>query len=73
MGQNIELVSADGHHFSAYKASPAGVPRGAIVVIQEIFGVNDHVRKVADGYAADGYVAIAPSLFDRILPHIEIG
>ena len=73
MGQNIELVSADGHHFSAYKAMPSGAPRGAIVVIQEIFGVNDHVRKVADGYAADGYVAIAPSLFDRIRPGIEIG
>lgn len=73
MGQNIELVSADGQHFSAYKASPAGAPRGAIVLIQEIFGVNDHVRKVADGYATDGYVAIAPSLFDRIRPGIEIG
>jgi carboxymethylenebutenolidase len=73
MGQKIELTAADGHHLSAYRANPAGTPRGAIVVIQEIFGVNDHIRKVADGYAADGYVAIAPALFDRIRPGIEIG
>jgi carboxymethylenebutenolidase len=73
MGQKIELTAADGHHLSAYRANPDGAPRGAIVVIQEIFGVNDHIRKVADGYAADGYVAIAPALFDRIRPGIEIG
>lgn len=73
MGQSIELQAADGHRLSAYKAEPAGKPRGAIVVIQEIFGVNDHIRKVVDGYAADGYVAIAPALFDRIRPGIEIG
>ena len=73
MGQIIELTAADGHRLSAYRAEPAGKPRGAIVVIQEIFGVNDHIRKVADGYAADGYVAIAPALFDRIRPGIEIG
>jgi carboxymethylenebutenolidase len=73
MGNNIELNAADGHRLSAYVAKPAGTPRGAIVVIQEIFGVNDHIRKVADGYAADGYYAIAPALFDRIRPGIEIG
>jgi carboxymethylenebutenolidase len=73
MGTNIQLAAADGHKFSCYKAEPAGKPKGAIVVIQEIFGVNDHIRKVADGYAADGYLALAPALFDRIRPGIELG
>ena len=73
MGTMITLTAADGHKFSAYKAEPAGKPRGAIVVIQEIFGLNGHVKKVADGYAADGFLAIAPALFDRIRPGIELG
>lgn len=73
MGSTIQLTAADGHKFSCYKAEPAGKPKGAIVVIQEIFGVNDHIRKVADGYAAEGYLALAPALFDRIRPGIEIG
>ena len=66
MGQMIELKAADGFAFSAYRAEPAGKPRGGVVVIQEIWGVNDHIRKVADGYAADGYVAVAPAIFDRV-------
>jgi carboxymethylenebutenolidase len=65
MGEFIELTAADGHRFQAYVAKPAGQPRGALVVAQEIFGVNSHIRSVADGYAADGYLAIAPALFDR--------
>jgi carboxymethylenebutenolidase len=65
MSQTIELAAADGHRFAAYLAAPGGKPRGALVVIQEIFGVNSHIRAVADGYAADGYLAIAPALFDR--------
>ena len=65
MGQMIELKAADGFTFSAYRAEPVGKPRGGLVVIQEIWGVNDHIRKVADGYAADGYLVIAPALFDR--------
>src|SRR5579883_2906086 len=65
MGQTIELAAADGHRFAAYRAEPAGKPRGAIVVVQEIFGLNGHVRRVADGFAAQGYLAIAPALFDR--------
>lgn len=69
----IQLVAADGHEFDAYRADPAGRPRGAIVVVQEIFGVNSHIRSVADGYAADGYVAIAPALFDRVKKNIELG
>ncbi len=69
----IQLVAADGHKFEAYLADPAGKARGAIVVVQEIFGVNSHIRSVADGYAADGYVAIAPALFDRAQKGIELG
>jgi carboxymethylenebutenolidase len=73
MGKSITLSASDGHSFSAYRADPAGKPRGGIVVIQEIFGVNSHVRQVADGYAADGYLAIAPALFDRIERGVDIG
>jgi carboxymethylenebutenolidase len=66
MGQMIELKTKDGQTISAYRAEPAGKPRGAVVVIQEIWGVNSHIRSVADGYAADGYLAIAPAIFDRV-------
>src|SRR5829696_7441374 len=69
MGKMIELTAADGHKFAAYRAAPSGAneakPRGAIVVIPEIFGVNAHIKSVADGYANDGYLAIAPAMFDR--------
>ena len=73
MGKMIELKTSDGKTIDAYRAEPAGKPRGAMIVIQEIWGVNRHIRKVADGYAAEGYVAIAPALFDRIRRGIEIG
>lgn len=74
MSEHIELASADGHRLGAYLATPAGKPpQGAIVVVQEIFGVNSHVRSVADGYAAEGYLALAPALFDRAERGIEIG
>ena len=66
MGQTIELKTKDGQVISAYRAKPADKPRGGLVVIQEIWGVNSHIRNVADGYAADGYLVIAPALFDRI-------
>ncbi len=66
MGQMIDLTAADGKKIAAYRAEPAGKPRGGLVVIQEIWGVNDHIRKVADGYAADDYLVIAPALFDRV-------
>ena len=69
----IQLSASDGHKLDAYRADPAGKPRGAIVVVQEIFGVNSHIRSVADGYAADGYVAIAPALFDRVKKNVELG
>lgn len=73
MGETIILRAADGFGTTAYVAKPAGKPRGGLVVIQEIFGVNHHMRGVADGYARDGYVAIVPALFDRIRPGIELG
>ena len=73
MGQFVTLQAADGHAFRAYVASPAGKPRGALVVAPEIFGINGHIRAVADGYAADGYLAIAPALFDRAQRDYETG
>ena len=69
----VTLVAADGFEFSAYVAEPAGTPKGAIVVLQEIFGVNSHIRAVADGYAAAGYRAIAPSTFDRVETGVQLG
>jgi carboxymethylenebutenolidase len=73
MGTMIELTAADGHKFAAYRAEPQGKPRGALVVVQEIFGVNSHVKQVADGFAADGYLAIAPAFFDRKERGIDLG
>ena len=73
MGQNIELKSPDGQAIPAYVATPKGPAKGGIVVIQEIFGVNAHIRAVADGYAADGYLAIAPAIFHRVKPGVELG
>jgi carboxymethylenebutenolidase len=68
----IELLSADGHVLSAHRAEPEGTPQAAVVVIQEIFGVNAHIRSVADRWAAAGYLAIAPALFDRARPGVEL-
>lgn len=73
MGKMIELTASDGHKFAAYCADPTGKPRGAIVVIQEIFGVNSHIKQVTDGYAADGYLAIAPAMFDRAQRNFDVG
>ena len=73
MGKTIQLKAADGHTFDAYVAEPAGKPRGGIVVIQEIFGVNSHIRSVADGYAKDGWLAVAPALYDRVQRKYETG
>ncbi|MGB8277126.1 MAG: dienelactone hydrolase family protein [Methylovirgula sp.] len=73
MGEMIKLTTKDGATIGAYKAEPANKPRGGIVVLQEIFGVNRHIRKVADGFAAAGYLAIAPALFDRVAPGVDLG
>jgi len=69
----ITLTAADGFESSAYLSEPAHAPKGAIVVLQEIFGVNSHIRGVADRYAAVGYLAIAPSTFDRVEPGVQLG
>jgi len=73
MGRNTSLQSKDGFKLGAYEARPAGKPKGAVVVIQEIFGVNSHIREVCDGYAKDGYVALAPQIFDRVEKDVELG
>ena len=73
MGKFVDLTAADGASISAWRAEPAGAPRGAVVIAQEIFGVNGHIRDVCEGYAADGYVAIAPALFDRYTPNVDLG
>ncbi len=74
MGEFTTLMARDGHQFQAYLAAPPGKKaRGSVVVIQEIFGVNQHIRAVTDGFAAEGYTAIAPCMFDRIRRGIELG
>ena len=73
MGHFVDLKAADGFTFPAYVAQPAGKARGAIVVLQEIFGVNSHVQAVADGYAAQGYLAVAPATFHRVKPGVDLG
>jgi carboxymethylenebutenolidase len=72
MGENIRLKSAAGE-IGAYLATPTGTAKGGIVVIQEIFGVNRHIRAVTDKFAAEGYIALAPCFFDHIKPGIELG
>ena len=73
MGEFIDLKAAEGHVFPAYVARPAGAPKAAVVVLQEIFGVNSHIRAVADGYAAAGYLAVAPATFHRVKANVELG
>ena len=72
MSEWTKVKASDGHELSAYVARPASEPVGALVLIQEIFGVNAHIRGVADGYARDGFLVVAPALFDRIQPGIEL-
>lgn len=73
MGQHISLKASDGHQLGAYRADPPGTPKGGMVVIQEIFGVNNSIRSVCDRLASEGYSAIAPALFDRTSPGFESG
>ncbi|MGD0634543.1 MAG: dienelactone hydrolase family protein [Beijerinckiaceae bacterium] len=72
MGETITLTTADGAVISAYRARPSGTPKGGIVVVQEIFGVNHHIRAVADKFAAAGYLAVAPAIFDRVEKNVEL-
>jgi carboxymethylenebutenolidase len=72
MGKFVQLTAADGNELAAYVAEPEGAAIGALVLVQEIFGVNAHIRSVADGYAKDGFLVIAPALFDRFEKGVEL-
>jgi carboxymethylenebutenolidase len=72
MSEWIKLKAEDGHELSAYIAKPTGLATGVLVLIQEIFGINAHIRGVADGYAKDGFLVVAPALFDRFEPNVEL-
>lgn len=73
MGHDIKLTASDGFQLGGYRADPIGPAKGALVIIQEIFGVNHHIRNVCDRYASEGYVAVAPSIFDRTEPNFQSG
>ena len=73
MGENIRLTAADGFELGAYRARPDGAVKGGVVVVQEIFGVNVHIRSVCDRYAAAGYLAVAPAIYDRIERDVQVG
>ena len=73
MGEHVKLRASDGHELDAYVARPTGAPSAALVVIQEAFGVNRHIRSVTDGFAQDGFLAIAPALYDRQARGVEFG
>ena len=73
MGTMIQLTASDGHRLDAYRADPKGKPKGGMVVVQEIFGVNAHMRAVTDGFAAAGYAAVGPALFDRVEKGVDLG
>jgi carboxymethylenebutenolidase len=72
MGETVRVAAKDGHTFSAYKAQPAKTAKGSVVVIQEVFGVNAHIRSVCDRFAEAGYQTLAPALFDRIRPGVDL-
>jgi carboxymethylenebutenolidase len=73
LGQHLSLTAADAHKLGGYRADPQGKPKGGLVVVQEIFGVNHHIRAVCDRLAALGYVAVAPAVFDRFVRDFECG
>lgn len=74
MGERIRLRASDDHELGAYRSAPSGRPRGGVVVLQEIFGVNSHIRAVVDGFASEGYLALAPALYDRSsVKDVEMG
>jgi len=73
MGEHVTLTASDGHQFDAYVARPAGKPIAGLVVLQEAFGVNSHIRSVTDGWAREGFLAVAPALFDRTERGVDLG
>jgi carboxymethylenebutenolidase len=73
MSKVVKLQASDSHELDAYVAQPSGTPRAGLVVVQEIFGVNEHIRSVADRFAEEGFFAVAPAIFDRAEQHVELG
>lgn len=73
MSEWVQLKASDGQELSGYLARPQGEPIGALVVVQEIFGVNPSIQSVADSYAQDGFIALAPALFDRFEKNVQLG
>ncbi|HEY6445066.1 MAG TPA: dienelactone hydrolase family protein [Acidobacteriaceae bacterium] len=73
MGEHVTLRASDGFELDAYVARPQGEPVAGLVVVQEAFGVNSHIRSVTDGWAKDGFLAVAPALFDRVERGVELG
>jgi len=73
MGEKRTIEATDGTKIDAWQARPSGTPKAGIVVIQEIFGVNNHIRNVTDRFAADGYLALAPAVFDRRKKDVDLG
>lgn len=72
MGETVQLTASDGHAFSAYRAMPSGKAKDGLVVAQEIFGINGHIRRVCDRFAAEGFEVVAPALFDRVQRDVEL-
>lgn len=72
MGSNLQLTASDGHQFVAYLAQPPRPATAAVVIVQEIFGVNRHIRSIVDYYATQGFTAMAPGLFDRVQPGLQL-
>ncbi|MCR9256419.1 MAG: dienelactone hydrolase family protein [Alphaproteobacteria bacterium] len=72
-GAWMELFASDGHKFDAYIRGPGDRPKGGLVVIQEIFGVNEHIQDVCEGFAADGFFCVAPQMFDRVERKVNLG
>lgn len=73
MGENIRIKAVDQHEFDAYLSRPSEPPSAGLVVVQEAFGVNSHIRRVTDSYTQDGFLSIAPALFDRVQRGVELG
>ncbi len=73
MGKSVDIETLDDNELTGYLAEPRGQPKAGLVVIQEIFGVNGHIREVADGFTNDGYIVLAPAMFNRVALGIELG
>jgi carboxymethylenebutenolidase len=73
VSQYEPLMARDGHTFSTYIAKPPGKARGGVVIVQEIFGLAPHICRTTDGYAQQGYLAVAPALFDRVARGLVLG